>query len=265
MKRGHFIKDSSIALCPFMTPSQWLSVIAGLVHARLLGNKEISTSENESAAFYHLESTADEIVEQLSRKEVAAEAQHSLNFQPLELKFLLSSNSFISDKSDTNNSSLISPDPGPLNSKPKDFGVLQSHSDSHYSKAHFTYCGEVPDLISRASRSLEERIITDQKNKNMPSIGKNRISGENNNSNNSNNGNNNNNNSSSSSQFTNPNKPRGLPIAATIASTQRSSSHTGQRHAAKVNKAAELFVSLSDVIMSLSDVIITVRCDYHDC
>lgn len=80
-------------------------------------------------------------------------AQHSLSFQPLELKFLspgISSSSGLSGASHQ-----------------------QCRSDLH-SKAHFTYCGEVPDLVTKASKTLEERIITDQKNKNMPAIGKNR-------------------------------------------------------------------------------------------
>ena len=148
--------------------TQWLPIVAGLVHARLAGKDLTCEDENESSAFYHIEETAVRIVEQLTEKGVAAAAQHSLSFQPLELKFL--SNVSVSGtgerttvQSEAARSTLRS-----------GLGASKIAATEGFIKRHFTYCGEVPDLISKASKFLEDRQLTDQKNRNMPAIGKNR-------------------------------------------------------------------------------------------
>ena len=95
---------------------------------------------------------------------MAARAEHSLSFQPLELKFLLPGccqPSRLEGEIDSGDSVLLG---------------IKSDGYNGYFKSHFTYCGEVPDLISKAGKSLEDRQISDQKNKNMPAIGKNRDS-----------------------------------------------------------------------------------------
>lgn len=154
---------------------QWLPVVAGLVHARLFGNSLSPDEEIEAGAFYQLEETADKIVEQLCRSEVAASAQHSLSFQPLELKFLSHATVAGNSSSSSSSSSLLSIDHLGGDTNAASTSTKASPAEGHVKK-HFTYCGEVPDLIAKASKFLEERHLTDQKNKNMPAIGKNRDS-----------------------------------------------------------------------------------------
>ena len=101
-------------------------------------------------------------MQQLSRKDVAARAEHSLSFQPLELKYFIPSSCITTNLDGMNVEGIF---------KSAD---TESNGYDGYFKPHFTYCGEVPDLITKASKSLEDRQITDQKNKNMPAIGKNR-------------------------------------------------------------------------------------------
>jgi hypothetical protein len=152
---------------------QWLPVVAGLVHARLFGNSLSPDEEIEAGAFYQLEETADKIVEQLSRSEVAVSAKHSLSFQPLELKFL--SQATVAGTSSSSGSSAASADHLAEHMSAASTSSKAGPAEG-YVKRHFTYCGEVPDLIVKASKFLEERHLTDQKNKNMPAIGKNRDS-----------------------------------------------------------------------------------------
>lgn len=147
---------------------QWLPIVAGLVHARLLGKDLTGEEENEASAFYHIEETAVRIVEQLTEKGVAAAAQHSLSFQPLELKFL--SHVSVSGTGDR----ATAQSEATRSTLKAELCVSKIAPTEGYIKRHFTYCGEVPDLISKASKSLEERQLTDQKNRNMPAIGKNR-------------------------------------------------------------------------------------------
>ena len=135
-------------------------MVAGLVNDRLLGSTDCEEEVNEGGSFFYLEDAADKIVEQLSRKDVASRAQCSLNFQPLELKYLIRGEDFNSDGL------------GPGSSDSRHNG----NASSGHSQLHFTYSGETPDFISKACKSLEDRQITDQKNKNMPAIGKNRDS-----------------------------------------------------------------------------------------
>lgn len=153
---------------------QWLPVVAGLVHARLFGNGLSPDDETEAGAFYQLEETADKIVEQLSRSEVAVSAQHSLSFQPLELKFL-SHASVAGSSSSGSGSSSSGKSIDHLSGDMEVSSTKSIPADGHVKK-HFTYCGDVPDLMAKASKFLEERHLTDQKNKNMPAIGKNRDS-----------------------------------------------------------------------------------------
>lgn len=105
-----------------------------------------------------MEEAAHKIVQQLSRKDVAVRAEHSLSFQPLELKYLMHQSCATTK----------------LDGVKDEATSRSSNGYDGYFKPHFTYCGEVPDLITKASKSLEDRHITDQKNKNMPAIGKNR-------------------------------------------------------------------------------------------
>jgi hypothetical protein len=147
---------------------QWLPIVAGLVHARLLGKDLTCEEDNEASAFYHIEETAVRIVEQLTEKGVAAAAQHSLSFQPLELKFLSHvSVSGTGDRTTAQNETAQS-------TLKSESGIPKIVPTEGFIKRHFTYCGEVPDLISKASKFLEDRQLTDQKNRNMPAIGKNR-------------------------------------------------------------------------------------------
>jgi len=129
---------------------KWLPVIAGLVHARIIGNKEISDSDVESTAFYQLEETADKIIKQLIDEDQKNLTQNSLNFQPLELKYLTLSNN------------------GDISKQSKDTNDLNVKTE------HFMYFGGKPDLITLASKGLEEKHLNDMKNKNVPAIGRNR-------------------------------------------------------------------------------------------
>jgi hypothetical protein len=139
----------------------------------LFGNSLGPDEEIEAGAFYQLEETADKIVEQLSRSEVAVSAKHSLSFQPLELKFL--SHATVAGTSSGSSSNAILADHLAGRTDAASTGSKAGPAEGHV-KRHFTYCGEVPDLIAKASKFLEERHLTDQKNKNMPAIGKNRDS-----------------------------------------------------------------------------------------
>ena len=147
---------------------QWLHIVAGLVHARLLGKDLTCEEDNEASAFYHIEETAIKIVEQLTEKGVAAAAQHSLSFQPLELKFL----SHVSVSGTGERTTVQSEACGGM--LKSELGATKIGPTEGFIKRHFTYCGETPDLISKASKFLEDRQLTDQKNRNMPAIGKNR-------------------------------------------------------------------------------------------
>jgi hypothetical protein len=118
--------------------------VAGLVNARLLGSTLCAEEENEAGAFYHLESTADKIVEQLSKNDVALVAEHSLSFLPLELKYL--SRSSVAGNVATPFDIKIEPSL-PTSDKRSTSSVSQDVEG--YVKRHFTYCGEVPDLIAK--------------------------------------------------------------------------------------------------------------------
>jgi hypothetical protein len=131
---------------------KWLPVIAGLVHSRIIGNKEISDSDVESTAFYQLEETADKIIKQLIDEDQKSLTQDSLNFQPLELKYLTLLNN--GDISRDNSS--------------------KATKDLNVKTEHFMYFGEKPDLITLASKGLEEKHLNDMKNKNVPAIGRNK-------------------------------------------------------------------------------------------
>ena len=114
------------------------------MNARLLGSTLSAEEENEAGAFYHLEYTADKIVEQLSKKEVAVLAEHSLSFQPLELKYLSQSSVAGSVTTPLDIDMATS-----LPSSQKRGTSTVSEDVEGYVKRHFTYCGEVPDLIAK--------------------------------------------------------------------------------------------------------------------
>ena len=114
------------------------------MNARLLGNTLCAEEENEAGAFYHLEYTADKIVEQLSKKEVALLAEHSLSFQPLELKYL--SQSSVAGSVATPFCIEMATN---LPTSQKRGGSTVSEDVEGYVKKHFTYCGDVPDLIAK--------------------------------------------------------------------------------------------------------------------
>lgn len=128
----------------------WLPIIAGLVHSRIIGNKEISDSDVESVAFYELDKTAEKIINQLTDEDEKNLTQDSLNFQPLELKYLTLLNNANISKNDMKDNEL------------------------NVKTDHFLYCGEKPDLITLASKGLEEKHLNDMKNKNVPAIGRNK-------------------------------------------------------------------------------------------
>ena len=128
--------------------------MAGLVNARLLGSTLSAEEENETGAFYHLEYTADKIVEQLSKKDVALVAEHSLSFQPLELKYLSQSSvaGTVTTPSDIKMTASL-----PTSDRRSTSTV--SEDVEGYVKRHFTYCGEVPDLIAKVLRKKSSRLL----------------------------------------------------------------------------------------------------------
>ena len=128
--------------------------MAGLVNARLLGSTLSAEEENEAGAFYHLEYTADKIVEQLSKKDVALVAEHSLSFQPLELKYLSESSVAGSVATPFDIKMIAS-----LPTSDKRNSNTVTEDVEGYVKRHFTYCGEVPDLIAKVLRKKSSCLL----------------------------------------------------------------------------------------------------------
>lgn len=128
--------------------------MAGLVNARLLGSTLSAEEENEAGAFYHLEYTADKIVEQLSKKDVALVAEHSLSFQPLELKYLSESSVAGSVATPFDIKMIAS-----LPTSDKRNSNIVTEDVEGYVKRHFTYCGEVPDLIAKVLRKKSSCLL----------------------------------------------------------------------------------------------------------
>ena len=124
------------------------------MNARLLGSTLSAEEENEAGAFYHLEYTADKIVEQLSKKDVALVAEHSLSFQPLELKYLSESSVAGSVATPFDIKMIAS-----LPTSDKRNSNTVTEDVEGYVKRHFTYCGEVPDLIAKVLRKKSSCLL----------------------------------------------------------------------------------------------------------